>query len=95
MCSSRSLAPLVGAMFLLFGAADAARIPSRSGTIPYLSTVADGEKIVLFHHVFKMALIHVQLVSCRIAELFAAISARPCSACWVAASKESKTRFAK
>jgi len=49
----------------------------------------------LFHYVFKIALIHGQLVSCRTAGLFAAISARPSSACLVAASKESKTRFAK
>ena len=34
----------------------------------------------LFHYVFKMALIQGQLVSCRIANLFAAISAKPDSA---------------
>ena len=49
----------------------------------------------LFHYVFKMALIQGQLVSCRIADLFAAIIDKPRSACSVAASRESKTRFAK
>jgi hypothetical protein len=49
----------------------------------------------LFHYVFKMALIQGQLVSCRVADLFAAIIDKPRSACSVAASRESKTRFAK
>ena len=51
--------------------------------------------IDLFHYVFKMSLIHGQLVSCRIADLLEAISVKPNSACWVAASSASKTRFAK
>jgi hypothetical protein len=34
----------------------------------------------LFHYVFKMALIQGQLVSCRVENLFAAISAKPNSA---------------
>ena len=49
----------------------------------------------LFHYVFKMALIQGQLVSCRVASLSAAISAKPDSACAVAASREPKTRLAK
>ena len=39
-----------------------------------------GSHAELFPYVFKMALIQGQLVSCRVANLFAAISAKPNSA---------------
>jgi transposase-like protein len=58
------------------------RGPKEKKPDPSLRRIAELEKTTrkLFHYVFKMALIQGQLVSCRVANLFAAISAKPNSA---------------
>lgn len=66
-----------------------------SGGLPALIKASRLKLPDLFYIAFEMALIQGQLVKLVIAFLLAAILRKPVSACSVAASSESNTRFAK